>query len=334
MKKTNNIFKNKRILVTGGTGFIGSEIVRQLLKYDPEVIRVLSNDEHMQYEMEKELPQGPDTKVRYLLGDIRDLERLKRAIEDINFIFHAAALKHVRWCEYDPFEAIQTNITGTQNVIKVALGEKSVEKVILISTDKAVNPNSTMGTTKLLAEKLMSWATFYRKVAKPIFTTVRFGNVINSRGSVIPLFKEQIIKKGPVTITDKEMSRFLMSVKSAVNLVLKSATIAKGGEIFVLKMPIAKITDIADVMIKELAPKYNYDPNDININYIGSYPGEKMNESLMTEEEVSRTIEMDDMYVILPQQAKFKNIKSPKTFNKKILTKDEIKEIMKREKIL
>lgn len=329
-----NFFEGKRILVTGGTGFIGSEIVRQLIKYNPEVIRILSNDEFMQFKMEQEFRQSEDTNIRYLLGDIRDPNRVRRAIEDIDYVFHAAALKHVKSCEYDPLEAIQTNVIGTQNLVMNALEEKSVKKVILISTDKAVNPISTMGATKLLSEKLMTWATFYKRVSSAIFATVRFGNVMNSRGSVMPLFEEQIRNGGPVTITDSNMTRYLMSNEEAVKLVLKAMRLSRGGEIFVLKMPKVKIVDLAKVMIEDIAPKNGIHSDNINLKFIGTYPGEKMDEILFTEEESKRIIETDDMYIIV-SHAMLKDPKIKERISRKInnnerlLKVDEIKKLLK-----
>src|SRR4030042_3273823 len=220
-------FKNKKILVTGGTGCIGSEIVKNLLKYSPAVVRVFSNDEDNTFRMKQEL--GDEEKIRFLMGDIRDKERLLLVMENIDIVYHAAALKHVPLCEYNPFEAIKTNVVGTQNVIDAALNS-GVEKVISISTDKAVNPVNTMGATKLLSEKLIIDANYYKGVRKTVFSCVRFGNVLFSRGSVIPLFEEQIRQKKPITITDPEMTRFMMSLSDTIELVFKATLLAKGGE--------------------------------------------------------------------------------------------------------
>lgn len=336
-----SFFKGKTILVTGGTGSIGSEIVRQLLKYDPKIIRIFSNDETAQFYMEQELKDHKHI-IRTLIGDVRDKERLKRAMEDVEIVFHAAAFKHVHLCEYNPLEAVQTNVFGTKNIIELSLESPSVEKVINISTDKAANPISTMGSTKLLTEKLITWATFYRTKPKPIFASVRFGNVINSRGSVIPLFVDQIKKGGPVTITDGEMCRYMMTISDAVRLVLDSAMLAKGGETFVLKMPRIKITNLVEVLIDELSPKYNH--KDIKIEYIGMRPGEKLNEILITKEEAIYSKETDEMFIILPNlqlpqvsiedynypsSRPLKNLKDDKLINKK-----QIKELLIKEKIL
>ena len=211
-KQLEKTFRNKKILVTGGTGCIGSEIVINLLKYQPDVVRIFSNDEDSTFRMSQELSKNQN--VRFLIGDIRDKERLIVAMENIDIVYHAAALKHVPLCEYNPFEAIKTNVLGTQNVIESAL-KTDVNSVINISTDKAVNPTSTMGATKLLAEKLMTDANFYKGPSKTIFSSVRFGNVLYSRGSVIPLFEEQIKKKKMITITNPKMTRFMMSKENA-----------------------------------------------------------------------------------------------------------------------
>ena len=286
-----SLFKNKNILVIGGAGSIGSELVKQLLSYNPKAIRVLDNNETGLFDLQNKLN---DSRLRFLVGDIRDLSRLEVSIEDIDYVFHAAAFKHVHYSEYNPFEAVKTNIIGTQNVISAALS-RGVKKVISISTDKAVNSVSTMGATKLLTEKLITAANYYKGGKKTVFSSVRFGNVIGSRGSVIPLFKKQIKKGGPVTITSKEMTRFMMSIEQAVKLVLKAAKHAKGGEIFVLKMPTIRIIDLAEVLVE----KYTH-LQDIKIDVIGKRPGEKYHEELITEEEKTHTLEVEDMLIILP----------------------------------
>jgi FlaA1/EpsC-like NDP-sugar epimerase len=293
-----NIFKNKNILVTGGTGSIGSEIVRLVLKYNPKVVRIFSRDESKQFELEQEI--GHNENVRFLIGDIRDKDRLQRAFEDIDIVFHAAAMKHVPACEYNPFEAVKTNVMGTQNVIDAAL-KNNVEKVDAISTDKAASPISTMGATKLLAEKLIIDANNYKGHRKVVFSCVRFGNVMGSRGSVIPLFENQIRKGGPVTVTDPEMKRFIMSISQAVDLVFKATKISQGGEIFIFKMPVIKLGDLTKVMIEYLAPKYGHKPEEIKIKNIGIRNGEKMYEHLMTVEEAQCAYETEDMFIVVPQ---------------------------------
>jgi FlaA1/EpsC-like NDP-sugar epimerase len=261
------------------------------------VVRVLSNDENGLFNLGQELRDSPE--VRFLLGDVRDKERLMKAIDGIDIIFHAAALKHVPLCEYNPFEAIKTNVIGTQNVLEASLMVEA-QKVIAISTDKAVNPASTMGTSKLLAEKLVTDANYYKGDRKTNFSSVRFGNVIGSRGSVIPLFAEQIKRGGPVTITDSRMSRFIMSPDQVTSLLFKATGMALGGEIFILKMPSLKISDLAKVMADELAPKYGYKPSQIELKITGVRPGEKIHEELMTEEEAMHAQETEEMFIVQP----------------------------------
>jgi FlaA1/EpsC-like NDP-sugar epimerase len=294
-----NFLQNKKILITGGTGSLGRELVRKILQCDPKVIRMFDVDETEQFELQYELKEHKDI-IRFLLGDVRDKERLKRATEDIDIIFHTAALKHVGACEYNPFEAVKTNVLGMQNVIDVAI-DNNVKNIIFTSSDKAVNPSNTMGATKLLAEKLMTSANYYKGAHDCIFSSVRFGNVMGSRGSVIPLFKQQIKSGGPVTVTDSTMTRFMMSMSQAVDLVLKSTKMAQGGEVFIFKMPVVMISDLAAVLIEELAPRYGRRPEEICIKIIGTKPGEKMYEELMTEDEASRSLEREDMFIILPE---------------------------------
>jgi FlaA1/EpsC-like NDP-sugar epimerase len=297
-KKMTNVFRDKNILVIGGSGSIGSEIVRKVLQYEPKVVRVLSNDENGLFNLEQELQTYSN--LRFLVGDVRDKERLQRAVENIQLVFHAAALKHVPLCEYNPFEAAKTNVLGTQNVIEAAM-EEGVEKLITISTDKAVSPINVMGATKLLAERLTISANYYKGFSKTAFSCVRFGNVLGSRGSALPLFRKQIENGGPVTLTDPNMTRFVMSISKAVELVFKAAKVAHGGEIFVLKMPALRIGELAEVMIEELAAQYGYRPEQIKVEIIGKRPGEKYDEELMTEEEAKYAYETQDMFVILPK---------------------------------
>ena len=218
-----NMFEGKNILITGGAGTIGSAIVRKVLEHNPKVVRVLDNNETAIFELEQELEAEA---FRPLIGDIRDKDRLQRAVQNIDIIFHAAALKHVPLCEYNPFEAVKTNVLGTQNLIEVAINE-GVAKLITISTDKAVDPVNVMGATKLLSERLTISANSYRGWQRTIFSCVRFGNVLDSRGSVVPVFRRQIRKGGPVTITDSNMTRFVMSITRAAELVLKAAEMAR-----------------------------------------------------------------------------------------------------------
>lgn len=324
-----NVFENKSVLVTGGTGSIGSEVVRKLLQHDPRVVRILSNDENGQFNLQQELRDYSN--VRFLIGDVRDQERLRRAIDGIDFVFHAAALKHVHLCEYNPFEAVRTNILGTQNIIQSAM-DKDIEKVITISTDKVVNPINVLGATKLLAERLTISANYYKGLNRTAFSCVRFGNVLDSRGSVVPLFREQVIKGGPVTITDPYMTRFVMSISRAVDLVLKAAEIAHGGEIFIFKMPALRIGDLAEVIIEELAPKYGHTPASIKVEVTGKKAGEKDNEELLTEDEFMNARETQDMFIV-NEVGNQKNKKLPsKRYTSEqgvLLTKEEIREMVR-----
>jgi len=338
-KKLENVFKNKKILVTGGTGCIGSEIVKNLLEYRPEVVRTFSNDEDSTFRFILEL--GERSNIRFLIGDVRDKERVLLAMEDIDIVYHAAALKHVPLCEYNPFEAIKTNVLGTQNVIEAALAS-GVDRVISISTDKAVNPVSTMGTTKLLAEKLIIDANEGKGIKPTIFSSVRFGNVSFSRGSVIPLFEELIRKKMPITITNPNMTRFMMSISETIDLVFKATLLAKGGEIFIFKMPVVRLGDLTDVIIEIYAEKYHYKKESIKKKFIGLRPGEKMYEELMTETEAALAFETDDMLIIPPQLEipniefkvrDYKNARKSKlkryiSRDAKTLSKEEIKKLL------
>jgi UDP-N-acetylglucosamine 4,6-dehydratase len=293
-------FEGKRLLVVGGTGSIGGALTRTLLNYKPAVIRVFSNDENGLFEMQQEIGERPD--LRFLLGDVRDRERVMLAMRDIDVVFHAAALKHVPISEYNPFEVVRTNVIGTQNLLEAAVLQR-VDKFIFISTDKAVNPASTLGASKLLCEKLVLDAASYRGPKLSAISCVRFGNVLGTRGSVTNVFASQIAKGGPVTVTDKAMTRFVMLLDEAVGLLLRAAELARGSEIFVLKMDGARIMDLAQAMIDELAPQYGRNPKEIQIQVIGTRPGEKMHEDLMTGEEASRSLASNEMYVILPPTA-------------------------------
>lgn len=335
-----DFFKDKDILVTGGCGSIGSEIVKQLLMYDVERIRVFDNNESGQFHLQEKLNEFK--KLRALIGDIRDRDRLKKAIDDVDIVFHAAALKHVPLCEYNPFEAVATNVLGTKNIIDAAI-EENIERFVAISTDKAVNPINTMGASKLLSEKLVLNAPI--GYSKTLFSCVRFGNVLNSDGSVIPTFKKQIKKGGPITVTSEKMIRFFMTKTEAVNLILKASRIMEGREIFILKMNTLRIIDLAEVLTEELAPKYGFRTEDIKIKITGIRPGEKLYESLMTEEEALHVKEKNGMFVIKPELI-FPHFMDRGTVSEplekkyydanksKLLTKDEIRRLLYESKIL
>ncbi|MFV8826463.1 polysaccharide biosynthesis protein [Alkalihalobacterium sp. APHAB7] len=291
-----SIYKGSKILIIGGTGTIGQYLLKELLLLNPKVIRVFSRDEYKQFELQQDFSEYRN--IRYLVGDIRDEIRLTRAMEDIDYVFHLAAMKHVPACEYNPFEAVKTNVIGTQNVIQAALAN-GVKRVLFTSTDKAIAPANTYGATKLTAERLISAAQYQKGPKKTIFSSVRFGNVMGSRGSVIPLFKKQILEHGRITVTDSSMLRYMMTPSQAIGLILKANELAKGGEVFVLKMPIVKLIDFAEVLIEEVASTHGI-KKPIIIEEIGLRPGEKRFEELMTEDEAKIAYETDDMFILPP----------------------------------
>jgi len=282
-------WKNKVILVTGGTGSFGRKFIKIMLEeVQPAKLIVFSRDEQKQHEMRQSGFQHEN--LRYFIGDVRDYERLRRAFDGVDFVVHAAALKQVPACEYNPMEAVKTNILGSSNVIDAALDAK-VEKVIALSTDKAVNPINLYGATKLAAEKLFVQSNAYAGGKKTRFSCVRYGNVVGSRGSVVPLFIRQR-EQGVVTVTDERMTRFWISLEQGVRFVIRCLTEMQGGEVFVPKIPSMKVSDLA----KAMAP-------DAKINYIGIRPGEKLHEVLISEDEARTVIELDDMYVVQPAEA-------------------------------
>ena len=290
--------ENKRVAVTGCCGTVGKELAKQLLG-DCSVGELigLDNSESDIFFLEQELSEFNN--ASFYIADVRDRDELVQKFKGLDIVFHTAAYKHVILCERSPFEAVQTNILGVQNIIHAAR-ENEVNKVIFTSSDKAVNPTNVMGTSKLMGERLITAANSNARGNSPIFASTRFGNVLGSSGSVIPIFKNQIQNGGPVTLTDPGMSRFIMSIKQAVRLVINSSFLACGGEVFVTKMPVIRIQDLAEVMIEKLAPKYGFDPSDIDIKIIGVKSGEKLYEELMNEEETRRTYELDMYFSVLP----------------------------------
>ena len=275
----------KVILVTGGTGSFGRRFVDTVLKrYTPKKVIVFSRDELKQSEMAREINGKP---MRYFIGDVRDLERLRRAMTGVDLVVHAAALKQVPACEYNPFEAVKTNIIGASNVIDAAI-DRGVSKVLALSTDKAVNPVNLYGATKLCAEKLFVQGNAYARESGTRFSCCRYGNVVGSRGSVIPLFLEQK-KNGSITVTDERMTRFWITLQQGVDFVIDSLEIMRGGEVFVPKIPSMRVTDLA----RAVAPGYA-------IAITGIRPGEKVHEVLVSEDEAHHAVEMPDRYVIKP----------------------------------
>jgi UDP-N-acetylglucosamine 4,6-dehydratase (inverting) len=280
-------FDGKTILITGGTGSFGKTFLATLLREDnPKSIRIYSRGEMLQYETEK---MFPDDRIRFFIGDVRDKERLSRAMNGVDIVVHAAALKQVPACEYNPIEAVKTNINGSINIIDTAIDNK-VDRVIALSTDKAVHPVNLYGSTKMVAEKLFVQGNSYSgNNPRTKFSCVRYGNVVGSRGSVVPLFHEQM-KTGRLTITDERMTRFWLTLEEGVAFVRNCLPIMTGGETFVPKIPSMKVIDLAHVMAPEA-----------KIETIGIRPGEKLHEILLTEDEARHTKEYDTYFVIEPE---------------------------------
>ena len=285
------------VLVTGGGGSVGRTLITRFLDEGASVVRVFDNNEPGLSQLAADVD---DDRLRYLAGDIRDKDRLERAMEDVDIVVHTAAMKHVDICEYNPFEAVQTNAVGLQNVVDTAI-DANVDRVVFTSSDKAVNPANTMGTTKLLGEKLITAGNKHAGERDIRLASVRFGNVINSSQSVIPLFKRQIRDGGPVTLTDPRMTRFFLTYEDVSDLVTSAIEEMEGGEIFVHKMPAVEIEDLAQALIEVLAPEYGKDPDDIGIEVIGRRLGETFHEEVMTERETLRAVENESLYAVLPE---------------------------------
>ncbi len=329
MKKV-NYYTNKTILVTGGAGSIGSAIVKNLILSRPASIRILDNNESGVFDFTRALSSPL---ISPLIGDIRDEKRIATAMRDVDVVFHAAALKHVPLSEYNPIEAIHTNILGTQNVITSAI-QTGVKKVINISTDKAVHPVNVMGATKLVAERLITNAHHYLgKKKSPVFCSVRFGNVLHSSGSVLPIFEEQIQRGGPVTITSKEMTRFFMKISDAADFIVKAGILAKGREIFIPKMPALRIDDLANALIENVTLRHGKNAPKIRKKIIGIRPGEKLYESLITSEEAMFVHENNSMFILRYPLSHIKAINvTPRenynSMNARLLDKNQIKKIL------
>ena len=307
-------WSGRSVLITGVCGTVGRELLRQVLRQGPGRVAGLDNNESELFFLMEE--HRGMAEVDFLLGDVRDRDKLTRSMRGIDIVLHAAALKHVILCEHSPRDAIQSNILGVQNIIDAAEAAQ-VERVLFTSSDKAVNPTNVMGTSKLMGERLMTAANAAASMGgsmgasmsalltdggqtRPLFASTRFGNVLGSRGSVIPLFRRQIAAGGPLTLTDPNMTRFIMTLQEAVRLVMESTFLARGGEVFVTKMPVVRIADLAYVMRETLAPCYGYEPEQIEIKVIGPKAGEKLYEELMNDEETRRTVELERYFVVLP----------------------------------
>jgi len=331
------MFDGEKILITGGTGSLGKGLTKRLLSYNVDSIRIYSRNENQQVKMQSEFN---DKRLRFLIGDIRDLSRLARALEGIDIVFHAAALKHVPVVEYNPFEAVQTNILGSQNVINASL-EENVEICICIGTDKAVAPFNTYGATKLLMEKLFVAASNYIDTArhKTKFLAVRYGNVLGSSNSVIPKFTEQIQSGKNITLTDPSMTRFTITMDQALELILTAIKKGHGGEVFVPKLKAYRLDTLKDAILDILK-------TSAKIEKIPVRPGEKFHESLINSEELRNTFEVDNLYVILDKQmhsetfSKWNNLKETSLKNQyssdkvEILTKEKLIEIITKEGFL
>ena len=331
------MFKNKKVLITGGTGSLGQALTKRLLAMDVDTIRIFSRNENNQIKMESKFN---DKRLRFLIGDIRDPERLNRAFEDIDFVFHAAALKHVEKNEYNSFEAIKTNVIGSQNVINASLHE-NVEKTICVGTDKAVSPLNTYGATKLLMEKLFVTANNYinPKKHRTKFIALRYGNVLGSSGSVIPKFIQQISSNETITITDPNMTRFSITMDEALDFIIKATELGSGSEIFIPKLKAYSIIDVKSALFQLLQK------TDERIS--GIRPGEKLHEFLINEDEMRYTWEVGNLYVILnpleklnkiertyPEMKKIKNIGIYSSNDVEKLSVEDLKNLIKKSDLL
>lgn len=290
---TSSILKGRSVLVTGGTGSFGRKFIESALSQDPQRVIVFSRDELKQSELEKQFPPDKFPAIRYFIGDVRDAQRLRRAMSGVDYVVHAAALKQVPACEYNPIEAIKTNVHGAENIIEAAI-DAGVTRVIALSTDKAVNPVNLYGATKLVAEKLFIQGNSYAGEKGPRFSVVRYGNVVGSRGSVVPLFREQR-KTKKITITDARMTRFWITLDQGVEFVTSALAQMHGGEVFVPKLPSMNIMDLA----RAIAP-------GCAIDTIGIRAGEKLHESLISVDEARHSVELADRFVIKPEHAFWK----------------------------
>src|ERR1700683_3210884 len=291
-------FRGKRVLVTGACGTIGRQLVRLLLtNFEIAALTALDHNESALMFLEERYSAVKNT--RFVLADVRDLSSLLREMRNVDILFHAAAYKHVYLCERSPLEAIQTNIFGVQNVIQAAV-QNGVQHLVFASSDKAVNPTNVMGTSKLMGERLITAAALDPNLSGATFLSTRFGNVLGSRGSVIPIFRDQIRDGGPVTLTDPQMTRFIMSLHDAVRLVIESMVLGQPGDVLITKMPAIRIADLATVMVREFAPLCGRRAQDIEIKVVGPKPGEKTYEELMNDEETRRALELERYFVVRP----------------------------------
>lgn len=322
------MFKDRRILVTGGTGSWGYELIKQLLPFGPAEVIVYSRNESSQVAMNRAFE---DPRLSFRIGDVRDREALSKACKDVDILFHLAALKHVPVCEDQPYEALKTNVIGTQNVIEAAI-ENKVKHVINISTDKAANPSNFYGMTKAIGEKLIVYANLLRSDTK--FVCVRGGNVLGTNGSVVHLFMNQIKYKNQISLTDRGMTRFFMTLEEAIRLLFKATAQSIGGEIFVMTMPTCRIIDLADVLMDAMGKR-------VDMVETGIRPGEKIHEILLTEYESLNTIVYDDQYLVILPTVDIPGLRNhygsyiPVDFesfssSQSLMNKDEIREMLER----
>lgn len=329
------MFKGKKVLITGGTGSLGSELTKRLLKTDVEIIRVYSRDEWKQVQMQHEIS---DKRLRFLIGDVRDKERLSRALEDVDIVIHAAALKQVPVVEYNPIEAVKTNVYGAQNLIEACL-EKDVKIALAIGTDKAVSPFNTYGATKFLMERLFISANFMKGKHKTKFLCVRYGNVLGSRGSVLSIFTEQIRLGNKLTVTDPSMTRFNITMNQAIALIYRAIKNGFGGEVFVPKLKAYRLGDLKDSLLELLKAKNE-------TKFIPVRAGEKIHESLIGKNELRNTYQTKNDYLIIDQQIQKQYLKNVKNIRKTtlkekyssdkadILTKNQLKEVLLKENLI
>ncbi len=324
---TGEYFKDKNILITGGTGSFGRQIISELVKFKPKKLVIFSNDEKQQYDTQNEFEKYNNL-LEFILGDIKEYPRISEAMENINIVYHAAALKHVPMTEFHPFEAVKTNIIGAENVRQVAI-ENNVDIVVTISTDKAVKPVNVMGMTKAIQERIMLNPTNVKWSTK--FVCVRYGNVIGSRGSVIPFFKERIEGGKFLPVTSCKMTRFLLRLEEAIGLVFKATIEGETGQLFVKKMPACYIIDLAKAMAKSITGREDYP-----IKEVGIRPGEKIHEVLVSEEEMHRVVETENHYVIYPhgkleKSRLIKDLKEYTSNNTQIFNVEEIIQLLRKE---
>jgi len=300
-----NFFKGSRVAITGSVGSVGQVLVSELMALPVKEVILVDNNESGLYE--QHTAYRKDGRTKPALMDITDQDGLTRAFSGCDYVIHSAAFKHVPLCELEPQSAIRNNIIGTQSVINASKAA-NVKKCLFTSSDKAVNPTNFMGTTKLVGERCMTAANLNRAEEDTVFASTRFGNVLGSRGSVFPIFHDQIMSGKTITLTDDGMTRFMMTEREAALHVLESLAMFVGGEIFVTKMPIFNIGDFAVMMKNSFAEKAGRNQNDIDIEVIGLRPGEKLYEELTTEEEAVRTYEIDDFFVVLPIEDPYHNL--------------------------